>query len=51
MINHEEWCDNRPHHQELPTYPDHKHVNGKIEPLERRSIEEFLHHLRELLSK
>ena len=51
MISHEEWWDNRPHHQEVLTYPDHRHVNGKIEPLERRSIEEFLHYLRELLSK
>jgi hypothetical protein len=35
----------------VPTYPHHRHVNGKIKPLEGRSIKEFLHHLRELLSK
>jgi hypothetical protein len=50
MTGYEEWWDNRPHHQELPTYPDHKHIDGKIEPLEKRSIEEFLRHLGELLA-
>jgi len=39
--NYEEWWDNRPHHQEVPTYPHHRHVNGKIKPLEGRSIKEF----------
>jgi len=48
---HEEWWDNRPHHREVPTYPDHEHVDGKIEPLKGRSIEEFLRHLGELLEE
>lgn len=51
VASYEEWWDNRPHHQEVPTYPHHRHVDGKIKPLEGRSIKEFLHHLRELLSR
>jgi hypothetical protein len=36
--NYEEWWDDR-------------HVNGRIKPLKGWFIKEFLHHLRELLSK
>jgi len=34
--------DNAPHHPNITTHPHHKHVMGRIEPLEDPSIEKFL---------
>jgi len=46
---HEEWWDNRPHHPEVVTYPHHKHVMNKVEPLFEPSLEKFMERVRELL--
>jgi len=41
--------DNAPHHKELPTFPHHKHVRGRVRPLETPSIEEFVREAAEIL--
>lgn len=48
---HEEWWDNRPHHQEMLTHPNHKHVGKRVEPLENPSVEAFVHRLKRFLRK
>ena len=34
--------DNAPHHPEIETFPHHKHVGDRVEPLHSPSIEAFL---------
>ncbi len=34
--------DNAPHHPEVETFPHHKHVGDRVEPLHSPSIEAFL---------
>jgi hypothetical protein len=48
---YEEWWDNRPHHPEVETFPHHRHVEGRIEPLHQPSLEAFLEHARRLLER
>jgi len=47
----EEWWDNRPHHPEIPTHPYHRHLEGKVHPLQDPSLEKFLERVKELLHK
>ena len=44
-----EGWDNAPHHPEVETHPHHRHVAGKVEPLEDPSPEAFLEHVTETL--
>jgi len=41
--------DNAPHHRELPTFPNHKHVRGKVRPLFNPSIETFVREAMKLI--
>ncbi len=41
--------DNAPHHPEVETHPHHRHVGGRVEPLEEPSLEAFLEEARRLL--
>jgi len=43
--------DNAPHHSYIRTYPHHKHVNGRVAPLEDSSIESFLREVLDIISK
>ncbi len=49
--DYEEWWDNRPHHREVITFPHHRHVKGKVEPLFDRSLEAFLKRVKELTDR
>lgn len=49
LKGYEEWWDNRPHHREIPTFPHHRHVMGKVEPLFDHSLEAFLSKVKELM--
>lgn len=40
-----------PHHPELPTFPHHRHVEGRVEPLENPSLEKFLEEARQILER
>jgi len=51
MRDYMEWWDNRPHHPEIGTYPDHKHIDGKVEPLHNPSFEAFIEHVVEIIKK
>ncbi len=42
--------DNAPHHRDIPTFPHHKHVFDRIEPLYDSSIENFLREVKRFLS-
>ncbi|BES82385.1 toxin-antitoxin system TumE family protein [Pyrodictium abyssi] len=43
--------DNAPHHPGLSTYPHHVHREGRVEPLERPSLEGFLEEAETLLRR
>ncbi len=43
--------DNAPHHRGVPTYPHHKHVDDRVEPLEEPYIESFLKEALQALSE
>ncbi|MCE4606776.1 MAG: DUF6516 family protein [Desulfurococcales archaeon] len=43
--------DNAPHHPNITTHPHHKHIMGRIEPLEDSSIEKFLEEIENLVSE
>lgn len=43
--------DNAPHHPEVPTYPNHKHVRGMIKPLYKSEIKEFINEAIELVKQ
>ena len=49
--SYEEWWDNRPHHREVVTFPHHRHVKGKVEPLFDYSLEAFLERVKELVRR
>ena len=49
--DYEEWWDNRPHHPEVQTFPHHRHVNGRVEPLPDPSLEAFLMRVKELIDR
>ena len=49
--DYEEWWDNRPHHPEIQTHPHHKHLEGKVYPLQNPSLRKFLDNVRQLLHK
>jgi len=42
--------DNAPHHRDIPTFPHHKHVFNRVEPLYDSSIESFLREVKKFLS-
>ena len=46
---YEEWWDNRPHHPEISTYPNHRHIGERVEDLKEYSIDKFLIYIKELL--
>lgn len=48
--SYEEWWDNRPHHPEVPTHPHHRHLEGRVHPLQDPSLENFLRRVKELLT-
>ena len=39
--------DNAPHHQEIDTFPHHKHLAGRIEPSAERNLPDVLRYLQE----
>ncbi len=41
--------DNAPHHPEIETFPHHKHLEDRVEPLPSPSVEAFLKEARNLL--
>ena len=43
--------DNAPYHPEVETFPHHKHVGGRVEPLENPSLEAFLREAKQLLQE
>lgn len=44
-----EGWDNAPHHLNIVTYPHHRHVKNKVEPLYDFSLEKFLESIRSKL--
>ena len=49
--SYEEWWDNRPHGGEVTTFPHHRHLKGKVEPLFDHSLEAFLERVKELVRR
>jgi len=43
--------DNAPHHAEVATFPHHKHVGDRVEPLPDSSLEAFLKETRILIEQ
>jgi hypothetical protein len=41
--------DNAPHHPEVSTFPDHIHIEGRVEAAEPPDLSEVLHRIDELL--
>jgi hypothetical protein len=42
--------DNSPHHDDLETFPYHKHVSKKVFPSHRVTIQEILEEIKDILS-
>lgn len=40
--------DNAPHHNELETFPDHKHIEEKVEELKDPSLKAFMAEIKEI---
>jgi len=43
--------DNAPHHEDIRTYPHHKHINGKVEESFETTCERILTVISEILQK
>jgi hypothetical protein len=42
--------DNSPHHKEINTYPNHKHIKNKIEPSGEITIDDILPVIKKIIS-
>ena len=43
--------NNAPHHHDVPTFPHHKHIGSRVEPLEKPNLETFLEEARRYCRK
>ncbi len=43
--------DNAPHHRKISTYPHHKHLEDKVFPVEKWSIEAFIREALDIISR
>nr|MDO8044883.1 DUF6516 family protein [Candidatus Baldrarchaeota archaeon] len=41
--------NNAPHHRQIATFPQHKHVKNQVKPLYEPSIEAFIKEVKEIL--